>query len=152
MNKKITTYFLRMIRNKWENKRLYYTYDEDNYYICDGYFLRAVPKDKMELNINLFQNKKQGLDSVLEETKDTGYKEGKIKYYVPDKNNKGIFHIRIENEETHAYISSEYLKLFDDATKFKIISSIKAVICFKEEKGQDVFLGLILPIRMDREV
>jgi len=149
MNKKITTYFLRMIRNKWENKRLFYTYDNDNYYICNGYFLRAVPKDKIELNINLFQNKKQALDSVLEEAEDIEYKEGKIKYYVPDKNNTGIFHIRIENEKTHAYISSEYYKLFDDTTKFKIISSLKAVSCFKEEKGKEIFLGLILPIRMD---
>lgn len=151
MNKKITTYFLRMIRSKWENKRLYYTYDDENYYICDGYILRAVPKGKMELNINLFQDKKQALDSILEETKDTGYKEGKIKYYVPDKNNKGIFQIRIENEETHAYISSEYLKLFDDTTKFKIIGNLKAVLCFKEENRKEIFLGLILPVRMDED-
>lgn len=140
-----------MIRDKYAKKRVFYTYDDENYYICDGYFLRAVPKEEMELNINLFQDKKNGLDSVLEEAKDTGYKEGKIKYYVPDKNNKGIFHIRIENEETHAYISSEYYKLFDDTTKFKIISELKAVTCFKEEKGKEIFLGLILPIRMDKE-
>lgn len=48
MDKKITTYFLKQIRTK---RRAIYTYDEDNYYLVDGYMLCKVPKKEMELNI-----------------------------------------------------------------------------------------------------
>jgi hypothetical protein len=149
MNKKITTYFLSQIRSKNEYVRNHATYiqDEENYYLCDGYCMFAVKKEEMELNINLFRETK-GLYEVLEETKNENYKDAEIKYYIPDKNNKGRFNIKIANEETKAYIDSRYLALFKECTKFKIISELKAVLCFKEEKNKEIFLGLILPIRM----
>lgn len=101
----------------------------------------------MELNINLFREAK-GLKEVLEEAKSENYKDAEIKYYIPDKNNKGKFNVKIANEETKAYVNSGYLGLFKECTKFKIISELKAVSCFKEERGKEIFLGLILPIRM----
>lgn len=153
MNKKVTTYFLSLLRSKNEyvRKHVAYVQDEENYYLCDGYCLFKVKKEEMELNINLFREAKK-LNEVLEETKNENYKEAEIRYYIPDKYNKGKFNIKIANEETKAYISSRYLELFKECTKFKIASEIKAVLCFKREKGEEIFLGLILPIRMDREV
>ncbi|WP_236896924.1 hypothetical protein [Clostridium beijerinckii] len=152
MDKKITSYFLKLLRSKSKYARghVVYTYDDENYYLCDGYFLRAVKKEEMELNINLFKETKS-LNEVLEGVKDEKYKEAKIKYYVPDKYNKGKFIIKIANKETKAYINSKYLELFKDCTKFKIISELKAVVCLKEEKDKEIFLGLIMPIRVEEE-
>ena len=146
MDKKITTYFLKIIRNKYEKVRARYMEDEENYYLCDGYFMRAVKKDEMELNIKLFKEAER-LKEVLENAKDEKYKDAEIKYYIPDKLNKGKFVIKIANEETKSYISNKYLELFKDCNKFKIISELKPVLCYQDE----TFLGLILPIRVEKE-
>lgn len=46
MNKKVTTYFLSLLRSKNEYVRNHVTYvqDEENYYLCDGYCMFAVKK------------------------------------------------------------------------------------------------------------
>ena len=146
MNKKLTTYFLRMLRNKHEKQRARYTEDEENYYLCDGYFLRVVKKEEMELNIKLF-NESKALKGVIEDTKDEKYKDAEIKYWIPDKRNKGKFIIKIVNDEMKTYISNKYLELFEGYTSFKVIGKLKPVLCYKNE----TLLGLILPIRVEEE-
>lgn len=151
MNKKVTTYFLQRIRSKYKDIRnkTAYTQDKENYYLCDGYCMFAVKKEDMELNINRFKEAK-GLKNIIKKAKDEKYKDAEIKYYIPDKLNKGKFLVKLENEDTKAYISNEFLNRMD-ATKFKILNELEPIACYREEKGKDVFLGIILPIRMSKE-
>jgi hypothetical protein len=150
MNKKITTYFLNMIRNKYLKERARYSQDKENFYVTDGYILRVYKKSEFELNIKLFNETKK-LKDIVKGLQKPEYQEAEIKYYIPNKLNKGCFYIKIQNEEKHAYIDKQYLDLFNDCEKFKILGELDPVLCFKQEKGKDILLGCILPVRVTDE-
>jgi len=145
MNKKITSHFLKVIRNKGKS---FFTYDEDNYYLSDGYMLYAVKKEEMELNINLFVDKEKEFKTIMDDIKDNKYKDAEVKYYIPDRNNKGTFFIKISNDEVSVYVSNRLFEFFKDCT-FKIKGKISPVACWRKELNKEVFVGIILPLRYE---
>jgi hypothetical protein len=152
MNKKITTYFLKMLRNKYDKEHAYYTYDDKNYYLSDGYMVYAVKKEEMELNINLFKDKSKPFEKIMNDIKDKNYKEARIKYYIPSKMYGADFIIKVVNDDIETYIAKKFYDFFKQyGLILKIKSKLEPVLCYKTEGGKEVFLGMILPVRHEEE-
>ncbi|UVX34202.1 MAG: hypothetical protein [Bacteriophage sp.] len=140
MNKKITTYLLKLIRTK---KRIAKCKIDDKYLVTDGYVAFIIPENEIEVNVNLIEDT-SNLQEMIESLKDVNYKEGKIKYYI--KNGIGLCG-KIENDKKYSFINSEYLRYFKDYTiEIKGTLDPIKVLNYKNE-----LIGIIMPVRMSEE-
>lgn len=140
MNRKITTYLLKLIRTK---KRIVKCKIDDKYLVTVGYVAFIIPENEIEVNVNLIEDT-SNLQEIIESLKDVNYKEGKIKYYI--KNGIGLCG-KIENDEKYCFINSEYLKYFDDY-KFEIKGTLEPV---KVLNYKNKLIGIIMPVRTSEE-
>lgn len=145
MDRKVTTLFLKKIRNK---QRVVIIYEDDScYWITDAHMAFKVLKKEMELNPSLFEKSVQ--NSIVYDLNNNIYKDAEIKCVKPL---YGIW-----SNELYAEIESmdgikaramvEFLKYFKNSN-FKVTEEKRnPIACYKNGE----LIGCILPVIGVRE-
>lgn len=134
MDRKITTYFLKKIRNK---ERIHIQELDNHYLICDPYMLFKIKKDEFEINPALF-TKPLKLEHIIPD--EEGYKDAKLSCYRPV--GERLF-AELEGEGIITIVAMDIYKFFENCD-FKIKSDVAPVLCY--EKNGDL-KGIAVPVR-----
>lgn len=136
MDRKITTYFLKLLRNK---ERCFIQELDNHYLVIDTYMMFKIPKDEFELNPSLFDGT---IDCKKLIPNEEEYNDAMVVGYRAKLAGTGLI-AELTDGKVECWVDTDRLKFFDGCT-FKIKTNVSVVLCYKDRK----FYGLVTPLRI----